>query len=78
LQELFSKKERELLKLQRDYVASIVSVGKLSSQQSDWLSNEMTQKQEAVRAIFTGALAKRLAAITSKKSKQKRLVESEV
>jgi len=78
LQELFSTKERELAKLQQDYVLSIVSAGKLTSQQSDWLSNEMTQKREATRKVFTGALARRLTATRDRGAKQKRLVESEV
>jgi len=38
----------------------------------------MTRKQQAAREIFTGALAKRLAAVRNRKLKQKRLVESEV
>jgi len=78
LQEMFLKKERELAKLEQDYMASIVTKGKLSSQQADWLSNEMMQKQQVARDIFTTALSKRLAAVRERKLNQKRLIESEV
>jgi len=75
---MFLKKERELAKLEQDYMASIVTKGKLSSQQADWLSNEMMQKQQVARDIFTTALSKRLAAVRERKLNQKRLIESEV
>ena len=78
VQEMFSKKDRELAKLRQHCVAHVVAAGKLASQQSDWLTNEMTQKQEAVRGIFAAALSQRLAAVTDKKAKRKCLVESEV
>jgi len=78
VQEMFSKKEQELAKLWQDCVTHVVAAGKLTSQQSDWLTNEMTQKQEAVRGIFAAALSQRLAAVTDKKAKRKCLVESEV
>ena len=67
-----------MTKLQQDYVSSIVAAGKLTSQQCDWLSNEMKQRRDAVRKIFTDALARRLAAVIEKSAKRKRLVESEV
>ena len=78
MQEWFSKKERELMKLQHEYVSSIVASGKLTSQQCDWLLNEMTQKRDAARKIFTDALTRRLTAVKEKSAKRKRLVESEV
>ena len=78
VQEMFSKKEQELAKLRQDCVTHVVAAGKLTSQQADWLTNEMMQKQEAVRGIFAAALSQRLAAVTDKKAKRKCLVESEV
>jgi len=78
LQELFSKKERDFAALLQDCVLNVAKAGKLTSQRSDWLSNELRQKQEATREIFTGALSRRLAAVNEKKAKRRRLVESEV
>lgn len=78
LQEMFTKKERELAKLRRDCAAHAVAAGKLTTQQSDWLANEMTQKHEAARRIFADALSQRLTAVAGKKAKRKCLVEFEV
>jgi len=75
---MFAKKERELARLRCDCVAHIVSAGKLTAQQSDWLTNEISQKHEAVHAVFAAALSQRLSAVNNLKAKRKCLVESEV
>jgi len=75
---LFAKTEQELSGLQQGYLASIVSAGKLSRQQSDWLVNEVAQKRKATTKMFTEELTKRLAAVSDNSAKRKRLVESEV
>ena len=78
VKEVSSKKEQELTKLQRDWTAHVVVAGKLTTEQSDWLAQEISRKQETCRKILCSAVSKRLAAVTDKKAKQKRLVESEV
>jgi len=77
-QDFFSKKEAELAKLQQAFASSVISAGKLTSQQSDRFTTELAQRQNSARGVITTALSRRLAAVGDRRARQKRITENEV